>query len=201
METAQMNILSEYDFIVVVDASGSMSTEDAPGNRSRWGYMQETLLAFTRDIQKIDSDGIGLVVFSGAGIDSYDGVNADKVAEIFNTRAPRSSTPLAEALQAGLKLAGKSSKKDFILCFTDGEPDDKQAVARTLVQASNAQDTDDALTVLFVQVGRDAGATNYLKQLDDNLKGAKFDIVDAKTIEEAEKFSTTADLVLAAITD
>lgn len=193
--------LSEYDFILCVDASGSMGTEDMGGGRSRWKAMQETAEQFTRDIQKLDSDGIGLVVFSGAGIDSYDGVTVDKVTEVFKTRSPRSSTPLAEALTASLKLAGKSSKKDFIMVFTDGVPDDQEAAAKVIRDASNKQDSDDALTILFVQIGRDAGASAYLKGLDDNLKGCKFDIVDAKTIEEAEKFATTAELVFAAIND
>lgn len=200
MTEAIANQLSEYDFIVVVDASGSMSTEDVRG-RSRWQAMQETAEQFTRDIQKLDSDGLGLVVFSGAGIDSYDGVTVDKVSEVFKNRSPRSSTPLHEALQAALKLAGKSDKKDFIIVFTDGVPDDKEAAARVIREASNRQETDDALTILFVQVGHDADASRYLKALDDDLKGCKFDIVDAKTIDEAEKFSSTADLILAAIND
>ena len=34
-----------------------------------------------------------------------------------------------------------------------------------------------------------------------DLTGAKFDIVDAKTMDEAEAFATTADLVIAAIND
>ena len=58
---------------------------------------------------------------------------------------------------------------------------------------------DDELTFLFVQVVHDRAATDYLRDLDDNLKGAKFDIVDAKTVAEAESFASTADLVLAAI--
>jgi Mg-chelatase subunit ChlD len=193
--------LTEYDFIVVVDASGSMSTEDCPNGRSRWGYMQETAEAFARDINKLDSDGIGLVVFSGSQIDSYDGVTPDKVSEVFRTRSPRGSTPLAEALTAALKLAGKSDKKDFILVFTDGAPDDQDAAAKVIVQASQKLEADEDLTFLFVQVGKDPQASAYLRKLDDNLKGAKFDIVDAKTIEEAEKFATTAELVIAAIND
>lgn len=104
-------MLSEYDFIAVVDASGSMGTEDMPNNRSRWQYMQETLEAFCRDMNKIDSDGIGLVVFSGANLQVFDNVNVDKVSEVFRTRSPKGSTPLAEALTAALGLAGKSEKK------------------------------------------------------------------------------------------
>lgn len=196
----QLSQLSEYDFIVMVDASGSMGTEDMKG-RSRWAYMQETAESFVRDMNKIDSDGLGLVVFSGNNIESFDGVTVDKVSEIFKGRAPRGSTPLAEALQEALKLAGKSDKKDFIIVFTDGVPDDKDAAARVIREASNKQETDDALTILFVQVGYDADATRYLKALDDDLKGCKFDIVDAKTIDEAEKFATTADLIIEAIND
>lgn len=195
---AHLAKLSEYDFVVVVDASGSMETDDVKG-RTRWASVQETAEQFTRDMTKIDADGIGLVVFSGAGIESHDGVGVAKLSEVFASRRPRSSTPLAEALTEALKLAGKSDKKDFIIVFTDGVPDDKVAAAKVLVDASNAQETDDALTILFVQVGSDAMATEYLRSLDDNLKGAKFDIVDAKTVTEAEAFATTAELVIAAI--
>lgn len=193
--------LSEYDFIAVIDASGSMATEDMGGGRSRWKAMQETAEQFCRDLSKIDSDGIGLVVFSGANIDSYDGVTVDKVTEVFRNRSPRSSTPLAEALTAALKLAGKSDKKDFIIVFTDGVPDDEAAAAKVIRDAANKQETDDALTILFVQVGKDVGAAAYLRKLDDQLTGAKFDIVDAKTMEEAEKFATTAELIAHAIND
>lgn len=196
----ELNQLSEYDFIVAIDASGSMGTEDVKG-RSRWAYMQETAESFVRDMGKLDSDGIGMVVFSGSNIESHDGVTVDKVSEIFKNRAPRGGTPLAEALQAALKLAGKSDKKDFIIVFTDGVPDDKEAAARVIREASNKQETDDALTILFVQVGYDTDAGRFLKKLDDDLTGCKFDIVDAKTIDEAEKFATTADLIIEAIND
>jgi len=192
--------LSEYDFIVVIDASGSMGERDM-GGKSRWEYMQETAMAFTRDLEAIDSDGLGVVMFSGANIESFDGVTTDKVKEIFANRSPRGSTPLAEALTAALKLAGKSDKKDFIIVFTDGVPDDQSKAAKVIIDQANSQVTDDALTILFVQVGHDAGAAAYLKTLDDDLTGAKFDIVDAKTIDEAEKFPTTAALIAHAIND
>ena len=193
--------LSEYDFIVLVDASGSMSEQDCPGNRSRWDYMQETLGSFVRDVQKLDSDGIGLVIFGGSNIEKHDGVTADKLKDVFATRQPRGATPLAEALAEGLKLAGKSSKKDFLMVFTDGVPDDQKAAADVIRRQSNSQTADDECTILFIQVGRDAGASRYLQQLDDALTGAKFDIVDAKTIEEAERFPSTTALVINAIND
>ncbi len=199
MTTAQ---LTEYDFIVAIDTSGSMGEPNKAGSSvTRWEAVQEAALTFIRDIEKIDQDGIGLVLFGGSNITAQDGVTSDAAREVFANRSPRGSTPLAEALTEALKLAGKSDKKDFIIVFTDGVPDDKAAAAKVIVNASNKQESDDSLTILFVQVGNDASAKAYLKSLDDDLKGCKFDIVDAKTVAEAEKFATTAELVLAAISD
>lgn len=199
--TTPTAVLGEYDFILLADASGSMSETDMPGGKTRWDYMQESVLSFARDLAAFDSDGLGLVIFGGSNVSSQDGLSIDQIKSAFASRSPRGSTPLAEALEAGLKLAGKSDKKDFLIVFTDGVPDDQARAAQVIRAAANRQETDDSLTILFVQVGYDAAATKYLQTLDDGLTGAKFDIVDAKTMAEAEKFATTADLVVHAIND
>lgn len=199
MDDAQLNKLSEYDFILVLDKSGSMGEEDMPGNRSRWDYMQESAVAFTRDICKIDTDGIGLVVFGGATITAEDACNVDKVKQVLASNRPGGGTPLAQALEAAFRLAGKSGKKDFIAVFTDGVPDDKAAAAEVIRKQANAQETDDGCTVLFVQVGRDAAATAYLTKLDDDLSGVKHDIVDRKSMDDLEKAGSIGDLIIAAI--
>lgn len=196
---SNVQALSEYDFIIAIDASGSMGEQDCRNGKSRWDYAQETLTAFARDLQALDSDGIDVLFFSGSSVQGYTGVTAESVKDIFTTRSPRGSTPLAEALSAALEQAGKSDKKDFILVLTDGVPDDKAAAAKVIVDASNKLEKDEDLTILFVQVGHDKDATEYLRSLDDDLKGAKFDIVDVKTVEEAEAYPTTSELVLAAI--
>lgn len=190
--------LSEYDFVLVIDASGSMGEEDMNG-RSRWAYMQETAEQFAREVNKFDSDGIDVVIFGGKEIDSHSGVTPAKIKDVFASRSPNGTTPLAGALEAALKLAGKSDKKDFIAVFTDGVPDDRAAAAKVIVEASHKQATDDALTILFIQVGKDASAAAYLKSLDDNLTTAKFDIVDAKTLDEVEAFANVTALIEAAI--
>lgn len=192
--------LGEFDFICVVDASGSMDdVVKAGASRTRWQAVQESAEQFARDVGKFDSDGIDVVIFGGTNVTSHTGVTADKVKEVFATRSPRGSTPLAQALTEALKLAGKSDKKDFIVVFTDGVPDDKAAAADVIRNAANSQESDDSLTILFVQVGDTREATSYLQELDDNIKGAKFDIVDAKTVDEVDAFASTTDLILAAI--
>ena len=191
---------SEYDFIVAIDTSGSMGEPVKAGSSiTRWEAVQESALTIIRDVEKLDQDGIGLVLFGGPNIRAFDGVTSDKARDVFANSSPRGSTPLAEALTAALALAGKSDKKDFIVVFTDGIPDDRQAAARVITQAANAQETDDALTILFVQVGDDRGATAYLKSLDDDLRNAKFDIVDARTVPEVDAFASTVELIAAAI--
>jgi Mg-chelatase subunit ChlD len=168
---------------------------------TRWSAVQEAAKTLIRDVSKIDSDGIGLVLFGGSSIQSYDGVTSDKATKVFDDNEPRGGTPLAQALTACLALAGKSSKKDMIVVFTDGVPDDPEAAKKVILDAANLQETDDALTILFVQVGDNAQATEYLKGLDDDLKGAKFDIVDSKTVAEVDAFASTAELLYAAMND
>jgi len=194
-------ILGEYDFIVAIDTSGSMgSPVKAGSSKSRWEAMQESVGAFVRDIEKFDADGIDVVQLGGQN-KVWTGVTSSKVQDLFSTVRPMGSTPLAETLNECFKLAGKSNKKDFIIVFTDGEPDDQNAVSRAIVAQSQLQETDDALTILFVQVGDDAAAAKFLTSLDDNLTGAKFDIVDCKSMAEAEAFPSTADMIVAAIND
>lgn len=193
--------LSEFNFILLGDASGSMGdVVKAGSNVTRWAAMQESMTSFARDLAQIDSDGIDIVLFGGSNITTHNNVTGDKVKDIFATRSPRGSTPLAEALTAGLKAA-TGDKKKFIIVFTDGVPDDKDAAAKVIVDQANSQANDDDCTFLFVQVGDDAAATKYLQQLDDDLTAAKFDIVDAKTMAEAEAFASTAELVVNAIND
>ena len=68
--------------------------------------------------------------------------------------------------------------------ITDGEPDDKNAVIREIVSATQRMNRDEELSVSFIQIGNDSGARDFLKFLDDGLKSAKFDIVDALTSDE-----------------
>jgi len=91
------------------------------------------------------------------------------------------------------------SNYDFIIVITDGEPNNRQAVKDVIVKQANSQDTDEELTVLFIQIGDDACASAFLASLDDDLHEAKFDIVDVKTQAEADAFPTLSALIEAAI--
>jgi hypothetical protein len=85
---------------------------------------------------------------------------------------------------------------------TDGEPDDRKAVMRVIVETTLKLDRDEELGISFIQVGNDREATQFLKVLDDQLQsvGAKFDIVDTITIDEMEDITLT-EVLMNAITD
>lgn len=194
--------LGEYDFYLIVDCSSSMGEPNKasePTGPTRWQAQQEMAMGLARDISKLDSDGIVVAELGGQGR-IYHGVNEQNVREMFATMQPRGSTPLHLALQQVFNAA-KGSKKDFILVLTDGVPDDKAAAAKAIVDATQGMQTDDELTVLFVQVGDDKYATAWLRELDDSLKGAKFDIVDAMTVDEVNKFGSTVEMIMKAISD
>ena len=65
LSAAALAKLSEFDYVVVIDKSGSMAEPVKPGDtRSRYEAVQESALGFARDVGKLDSDGIDVVMFS-----------------------------------------------------------------------------------------------------------------------------------------
>lgn len=199
---AQVAKLSEYDFYLLGDKSGSMA-EPVKGTtgRSRWEAMQETMTQVARAISAIDTDGITIGFFGGAAVPIATGVTPDKVAGLFGEMRPSGSTPTDTALASMLVEANKSKKKDFIIVFTDGVPDNQAALVKVIKDQSNGQAADDECTILFVQVGDDAKAAKALAQLDDDIKGVKFDIVDCKTLDQLEAAPSLEAFLLAAIDD
>ncbi len=200
--------MSDRDYTLILDKSGSMSTPDQAGGRSRWDIAQESTLALARKCEQFDPDGLTVYVFSGR-FKRYDDVTSAKVAQIFLENDPAGTTNLAGVLQNALddyfqrKAAGKTKLNgETILVVTDGEPDDRKAVFEVIIKATQQMERDEELGISMIQVGSDAQATKFLKALDDQLQsvGAKFDICDTITLDDMEEMSL-ADILMNAITD
>ena len=125
---------------------------------------------------------------------------ADKVGEVFTSHSPRGSTPLGAALQMIADKHARSGKNTVAFVFTDGEPDNRQEVENVIVRTANAQDKDEAISFLFVQIGKEPAARAFLDHLDNGLPAAKFDIVAALSVEESDNLSVI-DLINKAIND
>ncbi|MCT7963274.1 VWA domain-containing protein [Laspinema sp. D1] len=200
-------MLDNRDYTLIIDKSGSMSTPDQRGGRTRWQEAQESTLALARKCEELDPDGITVYVFSGR-FKRYDNVTAAKVEQIFQENEPAGRTDLAGVLQDALnnyfkrKSAGQTQLNgETILAITDGEPDDRKAVMKVIIEASRRIDKDEELAISFIQIGNDRTATQFLKALDDDLinAGAKFDIVDTLTIDDMEEMTLTEVLMNAII--
>jgi uncharacterized protein with von Willebrand factor type A (vWA) domain len=200
-------MLENRDYTLILDKSGSMITPDMRGGKTRWSSAQESTFALAAKCEQLDPDGITVYVFSGR-FQRYDHVTSGKIAQIFQENEPSGRTDLASVLQDAVnhyfknKAAGEAKGGETILVVTDGEPDDRKAVMRVIVEATRQMERDEELAISMIQVGNDTQATRFLKALDDELQGvgAKFDIVDTITIDEMEDY-TLSEVLLKAISD
>lgn len=201
-------MLENRDYTLIIDKSGSMATQDQKGGRSRWFAAQESILALASKCEQFDPDGITIYLFSGK-FKRYENVTSSIVGQIFKENDPSGTTDLASVLKHATddylqrKAAGQTKPNgETILVVTDGEPDDRKAVMKVIIEASRRIDRDEELAISFIQVGTDPQATRFLKVLDDELQsaGAKFDICDTITMEDMEDLSLS-EVLLNAIND
>lgn len=205
--TATVESLQNRDFTIIIDRSGSMATRESNG-KSRWEICQETTFALASKVEKFDPDGLTLYTFASK-FNKKDNVTSDKVKQVFLENDPNGSTALHLVLKDAFdsflsrKKAGQLKENgEIIIVVTDGEPDDKEAVAKEIIRVTKGMDKDEELGILFAQVGNDGGARAFLKSLDDDLekRGAKFDAVDTMTFEDIEG-SNLVDVILGALND
>ena len=188
------------NYTLIVDKSGSMANPSfALAGKSLYEEAQEATIALARRLDKIDPDGMDLYFFSSK-FKRYENVTASTVSELYDANQPIGSTRLDLVLEDAFIHCNNRLKEgkhnEMIIIITDGEPDDRKAVASAIVNQSRKILSDEQLTILFIQIGRDISASKFLKALDEDLKsaGAKFDIVDVKTFEDME--NTSIDQVL-----
>lgn len=201
-------MLENRDYTLIIDKSGSMATPDQKGGRTRWVAAQESTFALASKCEQFDPDGITVYTFSGR-FKRYENVTSNKVVQVFQENDPSGTTDLASVLKHATenyfqrKAAGETKPNgETILVITDGEPDDRKAVMRVIIETSRRMDRDEELAISFIQVGTDANATRFLKVLDDEMQsaGAKFDICDTITMDDMEDYSLS-EVLLNAIVD
>ncbi|MBD2119543.1 VWA domain-containing protein [Trichocoleus sp. FACHB-262] len=199
--------MKDRDYTLIIDKSGSMSTPDQRGGRTRWAEVQESTLALARKCEQFDPDGITVYLFSSR-FKRYDNVTSAKVDQLFLENDPSGTTNLASVLHDATnsylqrKQAKQTKQGETILVITDGEPDDRRAVMEVIVNASRQLERDEELAISFIQVGNDSQASKFLKALDDQMQGigAKFDICDTITFDDMADMSL-AEVLTNAIHD
>lgn len=185
----------QRDYVLIIDRSGSMSTG------TRWREACSAVKTLAPYVCKFDPDGISIIFFDNA-IEKFDNITSSvQVEKLFESYKPRGSTNLALALHEAFDDHFSGSRgATTILVVTDGAPDSKTEVERILRRAANSVEHLDELSVSFIQIGDDAGASKFLEHLDDTLENVKFDIVDTISSDECRKI-TFSELVARSIYD
>lgn len=175
------------NFIFGIDVSGSMATNDCPGNMQRIDFLKEKIKQFVVEASKYDDDGIDIITF-GHQLNVKHGITAENVAIIDLLHATEAATQTAELIAKAYDLH-KVGGYDRTVLFvaTDGEPSDREAVKRVIIDITNAIKDPGEFNISFLTVGViNPGLRRFLTALDDDLTGAKYDIVDVKSLEEVD---------------
>ncbi|KAF2138113.1 uncharacterized protein K452DRAFT_234909 [Aplosporella prunicola CBS 121167] len=196
--------LSSFDTIFLIDDSGSMA------GRS-WRETGKALEAITPICTAHDADGIDIFFLNHPDNQYYHNVTLPStVTEIFSTVRPMGGTPTGQRLNQILKpylarvIADPDNTKPLnIIVITDGEPSDD--VESVIINAAKKLDKCDApawqVGIQFFQVGREPGAKEHLKQLDDELaqlagEDDLRDIVDTVPFTGADDTELTGEGIL-----
>jgi len=188
--------LEEYDFVLLVDHSGSMG-ESIHGNKgsgnfnskdSKWHWVQEQMLPVSREFVDAFKKGIRLVMFD-AGYDVYGTCSPIELANIFHQNKSGGGTNLTPPLREELKRKIVSGKPLIICIFTDGEnmchyDDLRECIAEATQAIPGKYD----LAIHFFIVNPDE-PDREVRTLKSDLMaaGAKFDVVHIKSFGEIEQ--------------
>lgn len=191
----ELNLLSKYDVVVVIDKSGSMNETDCPGNVSRWEWCRDQLLNFTNQTAAVFKNGITVVLFS-SNYREFKNVDFSLIPQIFESNSPGGGTymakPLSQIFDEYFQKRDSSPspvRKLLIEVITDGDPSDRGDLFETVSRATNRMKSADEIKLNFLQIGNERAGTNTLNKLSTELvpnDGAQFDIVGLEPFSAVE---------------
>lgn len=176
------------NFIFGVDVSASMQMRDCPGNMTRIDFLKEKVIQFATEASKFDTDGIDVLTF-GHTVTPFSGINADRAQEIISKlRADQAATHTHELIRRAFQIHKTGAYAQTVLFIaSDGAPSDRDEVLDAIVQITEEIKDEHEFAISILTVGNiDPGLQAWLTQLDDDLPGAKYDIVDVKRLEEVD---------------
>jgi Mg-chelatase subunit ChlD len=181
------------NLIFALDVSASMNRGDTPTGQSRLDYSKEKAIALANEASKYDEDGVDILTF-GERVKNIGKATGNNAGDLIGAlRATEGSTDTAGAIRAAYEIHKKNSyKQTFLFLVTDGEPNSREDVkeaVRTI--AAEVKDEHEFAIGLIIVGEPDSGLSDFLKELDDNLK-AKLDIVDVKRFAEVDSLVALA---------
>lgn len=173
-------------YVLIVDRSGSMAARD--GNGTRWDSARLAVEKLIETIFKYDIDhSVPLYLFDDQVEFVGECTDVGQVTQVFQSFKPRGTTDLAKVLDAAMQTYAGVKRPNYatvpgvtFVVILDGGADDNAAVKAVIQKYADPRNgyiaNHTQIAVSFVQIGDDAGATAFLKDLDDNCP--PLDVVD-----------------------
>ncbi|UBF26567.1 hypothetical protein K9N68_00700 [Kovacikia minuta CCNUW1] len=207
-------LLENRDYTVIIAKTAPSVMMTPPGFHDRWTAAHYAIVTLAQQCESFDPDGITIYVSSkdhpSGSFNQYKQVKPEQLTEIFDQNYPPDTLNLFDGLRTALddyfarKAIGKVKPNgEIIVVLIDGEPSDRMAIVKLIVDATLKMDQDSELGIGFVQIGDDIIARGFLNALDEDLRskaGAKFDIVHTRVLDEIETCCLT-DFLLDIIPD
>lgn len=184
-------------FIVAFDISGSMQMRDCPGNTTRFLYVLETMRVFIAEAAKWDPDGVSFYTFNNKCTEYPDVTSVAEINDKIAAVKPGGGTATHLAINAAFaEHKKKNSEQTFLMLFTDGEPTEPELVKKSVIDITNQVKDEKEFRISILTVGqRSAELNKWLTDLDDNLTGAKYDIIDVEQLENVDFETAVANAI------
>lgn len=190
--------LRDRDYTIILGKT--QRSYEVPNLAASWLQAQATICDLLELCESLDQDGITLYTAGDPTrleqyFCKYTQLKRTELGAAIQAIYPPETIEFGVLLQATLqdyrdrKAKGQhKANGEMILAFLDGEPSDRRAVVKALVDATKVIDHDEELAIGIVQIGNDALATGFFRALDDDLAhaGARFDIVETQQIQHLD---------------
>lgn len=187
--------LEDYDMVLIVDHSGSMSMsiskdDKSPNsiNSSRWRWVQNQVFRASNEFANAFKRGVKLIMFD-SGYDVYQNCSPGELFNIFQATKSGGGTNLTPPLREVLKTKITSGKPLIICVCTDGERiSNYEDLKECIAEATQAIPGQYDLAIHFLIVNpREPDKEIATLKSDVMSAGAKFDVVHVKSFQEIEQ--------------
>lgn len=186
-EAQALDRLKDYDVILFLDCSGSMSDRIASEkNIRKWDWARDRIKEFNSKYNQAASRPITLVLFSDKFTVMPNCTMSD-IEKVFADRRPEGGTDLAPPLAeiVSERLLAIKQRPCIIAVLHDGLPSDVDQVEQILQSTANKLLSSERMQITFLQVGDDEAGASAMKVWDRVDAGSK-DIVKAELFENVK---------------
>lgn len=175
-------LLSQYDFTLVVDHSGSMQ-EPSGDTGSKMQWVQGAISDFCEFLDRHGARA-NLVTFNNEH-ETFRGISSSQVMHEVSCLDAQGGTNLGDPLQEAIDLSKNKAKRQMIIVMTDGMPNLGPSSEQTIIDTANSMRQNGDVVISILEIGKDATGGRQIARLDNlTAEGARYDIVDAKFFNE-----------------